>query len=172
MGFHILITDQDRMQYLNNVYQCLAPGGPMLLYRQAYRADAYEGPVDSYEQWTELTLPAAGSLRPSGAAFRLWVCNCRRACAYPSAEGNAKGECDCTPPAYRPAGLSISTGLRTAWPLCPLQEQYCPKAGFYTGTRREILGSAETNPLQNCRCWGTIIKPGFQGQAPWQTRKE
>ena len=54
MGFHILITDQDRMRYLNNVYQCLAPGGPMLLYRQAYRADAYEGPIDNYEQWTAL----------------------------------------------------------------------------------------------------------------------
>lgn len=54
MGFHILITDLDRMRYLNNVFQCLVPGGPMLLYRQAYRADAYEGPINSYEQWTEL----------------------------------------------------------------------------------------------------------------------
>lgn len=54
MGFHILITDRDRQAYLQNVCGCLIPGAPVLFYRQAYRADAYEGPVDSYAQWTEL----------------------------------------------------------------------------------------------------------------------
>lgn len=54
MGFHILITDADRRAYLNNVFDCLNPGAPVLFFLQAYRADAYEGPVDTYEQWTQL----------------------------------------------------------------------------------------------------------------------
>lgn len=54
MGFHILITDSDRQRYLKNVYNCLSPGAPVLFYRQVFRENAYDGPVESYEQWTTL----------------------------------------------------------------------------------------------------------------------
>lgn len=54
MGFHILITDQDRQHYLQNVYQCLTPGAPVLFFQQAYRPDAYGGAVESYQQWADL----------------------------------------------------------------------------------------------------------------------
>ncbi len=54
MGFHILITDQDRRRYLQNVYNCLVPGAPVLFFQQAFRQDAYEGPVSSYQQWVDL----------------------------------------------------------------------------------------------------------------------
>ena len=54
MGFHILITDQDRRRYLNNVYQCLVPGGPMLFFRESYNEDGYTGEVVSYEQYIDI----------------------------------------------------------------------------------------------------------------------
>lgn len=54
MGFHILITDRDRQQYLKNVYDCLTPGASVLFFQQAYRPDAYDGPVESYQQWADL----------------------------------------------------------------------------------------------------------------------
>ena len=54
MGFHILITDRDRLQYLRNVYACLAPGAPVLFYQQAFWEDAYAGEIESYEQWQDL----------------------------------------------------------------------------------------------------------------------
>lgn len=54
MGFHILLTDQDRGQYLRNIYRCLTSGAPVLFFRQAFWEDAYEGPVESFDQWAEL----------------------------------------------------------------------------------------------------------------------
>ncbi len=54
MGLHMLITDADRSAYLRNAYGCLAPGAPMLFFREAYREGIYEGPVDSIEQWQQL----------------------------------------------------------------------------------------------------------------------
>lgn len=55
MGFHMLVTDADRSGYLRNAYNSLNPGAPMLFYRQSYRADAYEGKVDSFAAWTSIT---------------------------------------------------------------------------------------------------------------------
>jgi cyclopropane fatty-acyl-phospholipid synthase-like methyltransferase len=55
MGFHMLLADQDRAAYLRNVYQALSPGAPMLFFNEAYSANGYEGTVDSYEQWLEIT---------------------------------------------------------------------------------------------------------------------
>lgn len=55
MGFHMLLTDKDRTAYLENVYQALKPGAPMLFFRESYREDAYEGAVYSYEQWLEIS---------------------------------------------------------------------------------------------------------------------
>lgn len=54
MGFHILITDQDRRQYLQNVYGCLCYGAPALFYCQSFRETAYEGSVDSFAQWEQI----------------------------------------------------------------------------------------------------------------------
>lgn len=55
MGFHMLLTDNDRKAYLDNVYQALKPGAPMIFFRESYREDAYEGEVTSYEQWLEIS---------------------------------------------------------------------------------------------------------------------
>ncbi len=55
MGFHMLLTDTDRAAYLNNVFQALRPGAPMLFYNEAYSENGYEGTVDSYAQWLEIT---------------------------------------------------------------------------------------------------------------------
>ena len=55
MGFHMLLTDKDRAAYLRNVYRALKPGAPMLFFNEAYSANGYEGTVDSYEQWLEIT---------------------------------------------------------------------------------------------------------------------
>jgi SAM-dependent methyltransferase len=52
---HILITDKDRKKYLQNVYRCLKPGSLFYLIHDIYRDDAYEGVIDSYEQWLKLT---------------------------------------------------------------------------------------------------------------------
>ena len=51
MGFHMLVLDLDRRKYLHNAFHCLYPGAPMLLFRESYKADAYTGTVDSFEQW-------------------------------------------------------------------------------------------------------------------------
>jgi len=55
MGFHMLVTDDDRRAYLDNVRSQLRPGAPMLFVRQAYRADAYEGEVGTIEDWKAIT---------------------------------------------------------------------------------------------------------------------
>ena len=55
MGFHMLITDADRMSYLKNAHSVLKLGAPMLFYKQSYRRDAYEGLVESYENWLAIT---------------------------------------------------------------------------------------------------------------------
>jgi len=52
---HMLITDKDRKKYLKNVYRCLKPGAPFYFVHDSYREDAYEGVIDSYEQWLKLT---------------------------------------------------------------------------------------------------------------------
>lgn len=54
MGFHMLLTDPDRAAYLENVFQALKPGAPMLFFRESYWEDAYEGPVTSYEQYINI----------------------------------------------------------------------------------------------------------------------
>lgn len=54
MGFHMLLTDADRAAYLENVYQALKPGAPMLLFRESYSEDGYTGAVTSYEQYIDI----------------------------------------------------------------------------------------------------------------------
>ena len=55
MGYHMLITDDDRQKYLANVIAASRPGAPMLFYKESYRRDAYDGSVRSYEEWLTIT---------------------------------------------------------------------------------------------------------------------
>jgi hypothetical protein len=55
MGFHMLVVDSDRANYLKNIFACLKSGAPMLFFRESYRADAYDGKVESFEEWNDLT---------------------------------------------------------------------------------------------------------------------
>jgi hypothetical protein len=51
MGLHMLVTDSDRESYLKNAYASLGFGSPMLFFRESYRVDAYDGKIDSFEEW-------------------------------------------------------------------------------------------------------------------------
>jgi cyclopropane fatty-acyl-phospholipid synthase-like methyltransferase len=55
MGYHMLITDNDRHKYLSNVYSVLINGAPVLFYKESYRSNAFEGVVNSFEEWLEIT---------------------------------------------------------------------------------------------------------------------
>ena len=55
MGFHMLITDDDRNAYLKNVADILKEGAPMLFFRESYRKDAYEGEVFTFEDWKRIS---------------------------------------------------------------------------------------------------------------------
>lgn len=57
MGFHMLVTDTDRRKYLQNAFNCLAPGAPMLFFRETYRKDdpASNESIESLEQWITIT---------------------------------------------------------------------------------------------------------------------
>lgn len=53
-GFHMLVTDDDRMNYLRNAHQCLAPHAPYLFLDISYQDPETPGPIDSIEQWAKL----------------------------------------------------------------------------------------------------------------------
>lgn len=56
MGFHMLVTDNDRYRYLKNAYDSLKDNAPMLFFRESYRRNgAYCGEVDTVEEWERLT---------------------------------------------------------------------------------------------------------------------
>ena len=56
MGFHMLITDNDRYLYLKNAYNSLKENSSMLFFRESYRRDgAYHGAVNSVEEWAHIT---------------------------------------------------------------------------------------------------------------------
>jgi SAM-dependent methyltransferase len=55
MGLHMLVTDADRAAYLKNARAVLRKGAPMLFFRVSFRENAYEGQVDSYEDWVRIT---------------------------------------------------------------------------------------------------------------------
>ena len=56
MGFHMLVTDNDRYLYLKNAYNSLKENSPMLFFRESYRQDgAYHGTVHSVENWAQIT---------------------------------------------------------------------------------------------------------------------
>lgn len=60
MGFHMLVTDNDRNRYLKNAYNALNVGAPMLFFRQSYRNEnhieaAYKGIVHSFDEWKAIS---------------------------------------------------------------------------------------------------------------------
>lgn len=56
MGFHMLITDNDRNSYLKNAYNSLKDNAPMLFFRESYRQDGtYSGTVNSIDEWIRIT---------------------------------------------------------------------------------------------------------------------
>lgn len=60
MGFHMLVTDEDRKSYLRNAYLSLENNSPMLFYKESYRSgNNSEGivkvPVNSYDEWLKIT---------------------------------------------------------------------------------------------------------------------
>ena len=55
MGFHMLVTDDDRHKYLVNVNGSLKSGAPALFFRESYRNDAYSGPVASFDEWKRIS---------------------------------------------------------------------------------------------------------------------
>lgn len=56
MGFHMLVADSDREQYLNNVYHSLKDNAPMLFFRESYRREeTYQGIVNTVDEWAEIT---------------------------------------------------------------------------------------------------------------------
>lgn len=55
MGLHMLITDEDRNKYLKNAYACLKNGAPMLFFRESFRVNAYDGTVESFDEWKSIS---------------------------------------------------------------------------------------------------------------------
>jgi hypothetical protein len=55
MGFHMLVTDADRLRYLQNVFASLNESSPMLFFRECYREDWIEKSVGSFEEWKAIS---------------------------------------------------------------------------------------------------------------------
>ena len=55
MGFHMLITDIDRIKYLKNAQSCLKNGSPMLFFRELYDNNAYDGLINDFDEWLKVT---------------------------------------------------------------------------------------------------------------------
>ncbi len=55
MGFHMLITDEDRAKYLRNVFTALKPGAQILFFKELYKEDAYRGTISSIEEWKKIS---------------------------------------------------------------------------------------------------------------------
>ena len=75
MGYHMIVTDQERKAYLQNAYDSLVNGAPMLFFRQSYRQNAYTGIVSSYEQWKEISGEddETPSLRSDKNGRQVWI---------------------------------------------------------------------------------------------------
>lgn len=57
MGFHMLVTDEDRKSYLKNAFLSLKRNSPMLFYKESYRNDSsiIRSTVHSYDEWLKIT---------------------------------------------------------------------------------------------------------------------
>lgn len=56
-GYHMLILDSDRKNYLRNVYNCLSDNAPMLFFKESFRHDAPKTneEITTLEQWVAIT---------------------------------------------------------------------------------------------------------------------
>lgn len=54
-GLHMLVTDDDRRKYLENVYFALKDGASVLFMRELYDENAYSGEVESFEEWQSIS---------------------------------------------------------------------------------------------------------------------
>ena len=54
-GLHMLVTDDDRRKYLENLYFALKDGASALFMRELYDENAFPGEVDSFEEWQKIT---------------------------------------------------------------------------------------------------------------------
>jgi hypothetical protein len=85
MGLHMLVTDCDRNDYLCNAFKSLKSGAPMLFFRESYRdanrnnrETAYDGNVQTYEQWKEITgddydTPFQRYVKSDNGEIEVWV---------------------------------------------------------------------------------------------------
>lgn len=85
MGFHMIITDDDRNAYLNNAFNSLNSGAPMLFFRESYkdsksynRESAYDGSVQTFEQWKQITgddyeTPFNRTIKGESGDVEVWV---------------------------------------------------------------------------------------------------
>lgn len=55
MGFHMIVTDDDRKRYLKNAYSCLNDHAPMLFFRESYSEEAEVNRVESFADFQNLT---------------------------------------------------------------------------------------------------------------------
>ena len=54
-GFHMLVTDPDRMNYLKNAFSCLKNNAPMFFFRELYSQDADDGYIGTFDEWLAIT---------------------------------------------------------------------------------------------------------------------
>ena len=55
MGFHMLVADPDRINYLKNAFSCLKKNANMFFFRELYEKDANDNFIDSFDEWLLLT---------------------------------------------------------------------------------------------------------------------
>jgi len=63
MGLHMLVTDPDRIAYLKNAQACLKDNAPMLFFREIHSEDAYNGFIESFDEWLTISKHDYTSLR-------------------------------------------------------------------------------------------------------------
>jgi len=78
MGFHMLVTDPDRLAYLKNVFSCLKDGAPMLFFRMGSDETAIDDFVSSYDDWLKIsgddyTTPRQMYFRKDGQEFEIQI---------------------------------------------------------------------------------------------------
>ncbi len=78
MGFHMLVTDGDRVKYLSNMFSSLQKDSPVLFVRESYRADAENVIINSYADWenysrSDYNKPEQRFVHQHGKKVEVWV---------------------------------------------------------------------------------------------------
>jgi ubiquinone/menaquinone biosynthesis C-methylase UbiE len=63
---HMLVVDSDRDRYLRGLSRALKPGA-MVLFIELFREDAYDGPMDSFDEYMNLFAPDLTTLEERSA---------------------------------------------------------------------------------------------------------